>query len=47
MNIRFGPWNVKVEALSSVTSKIENHGMDQVGVQEIKWGGNDTLESGN
>ena len=34
-------------ALSSVTSKIQNDGMDLVGVHEIRWESTDILESEN
>ena len=48
MDMRFGTWNVRsAGALGLVTSEIEKYRMDLVGVQEVRWEGSGTLESGN
>ena len=51
MNMRFGTWNVRslyrARALGLVSSELERCGMDLVGVQEVRWEGSGTLESGN
>ena len=45
--MRFGTWNFgKTGALGLVTSEIDKYRMDLVGVQEVKWEGSGTLESG-
>ena len=50
MDMRFDTWNSSslngAGALSSVTSKIKKYKMDLVGVQEVRWEANGTLESG-
>jgi hypothetical protein len=50
MDMRFGTWNVRslyrVGALDLVTSKIDRCRMNLVGVQEVRWEGSGTLESG-
>jgi Endonuclease/Exonuclease/phosphatase family. len=45
--MRFGTWNVRAGALGLVTSEIDKYRMDLVGVQEVRWEGSGTLESGN
>ena len=49
--MRFGTWNnrslYRTEALDSVISEIEKYKIDLVGVQEIRWKGQVTLDSGN
>ena len=53
MGMRFGTWNVRslhrAGALGLVTSEIlvAKYRMDLVGVQEVRWEGSGTLESGN
>ena len=51
MDVRFGTWNVKslyrAGVLGLVTSEIDKYRMDLVGVQEVRWKGIGTLESGN
>ena len=51
MDMRFGAWNVRslyrAGALGLVTSKIEKYRMDLVGVQEVRWEDNGSLDSGN
>ena len=51
MDMRFGTRNVRslyrAGALGLVTSEIDKYGMDQVVVQEVRWEGSGTLESGN
>jgi hypothetical protein len=46
MDMRFGTWNVR-SLYRAVTSEIDKYRMDQVGVQEVRWEGSSTLESGN
>ena len=50
MDMRFGTWNVRslyrAGALGLATSEIDKHKIDLVGVQEVRWEGSDTLESG-
>ena len=51
MDMRFGTWNVRslyrVGALGLVTSELDRFRIDLVGVQEVRWEGSGTLESGN
>ena len=51
MDMRFGTWNVRslyrAGALGLVTSELYRCRMDLVGVQEVRWEGSGTLESGN
>jgi hypothetical protein len=51
MDIRFGTWNFRslyrAGALGLVTSEIDKCRMDLVEVQEVRWEGRGTLESGN
>jgi Endonuclease/Exonuclease/phosphatase family. len=51
MDMRFGTWNVRslfrTRALGLVTSEIDKCRMDLVGIQEVRWDGSGTLESGN
>ena len=51
MDMRFGTWNVRnlyrAGALGLVTNELDRCRMDLVGVQEVRWEGSGTLESGN
>ena len=49
--MRFGTWNVRslyrAGELGLVTTEIDRRRMDLVRVQELRWKGSGTLESGN
>ena len=51
IDMRFGTWNVRslyrARALGLATIEIDKYRMDLVGVQEVRWEGSGTLESGN
>ena len=51
MDMRFGTWNVRslyrAGALGLVNSELDRCRMDLIGVQEVRWEGSGTLESGN
>ena len=51
MDMIFGTWNVRslnrARAQGLVISEIDRCRMDLVGVQEVRWEGSGTLESGN
>ena len=51
MDMKFGAWNVRIlyraGTLGLVASEIDKYRMDLVEVQEVRWEGSGTLESGS